>query len=79
MKARRVVETAEIEKWAAEAEPGEVLVYGSASDGWLRPCTPELALEKAGAWRLHEAGAVLLTQRREADGSLSYLATRSRR
>lgn len=77
--AKKAVEKAEIEKWAIEAEPGEVRVYGSAADGWLRPSAPELALEKAGAWRLHEGGAVLLTQRREDDGSLSYLATRSRR
>ena len=77
--AKKPVEVAEIEKWARDAEPGEIRVYGVAADGWLRPHTSELAREKAGAWRLHEAGAVLLTQRREDDGSLSYLATRSRR
>lgn len=77
--ARKAAETSEIEKWAALAEPGEVRVYGVALDGWLKADTPEIAREKAGAWRLHLAGAALLSQRREAGGALSYLATRSRR
>ena len=63
----------EIEIWAKYAEAGEVQVYATARTGFA-----EASVEKTAAWRLHCAGAVILTQRREADRSISYLATRSR-
>jgi hypothetical protein len=62
-----------IETWAENAQPGDVRVYAKSRTGFA-----EASADKVAAWKLHLAGAVILTQRREADRSISYLATRSR-
>ena len=64
---------AEIEVWARYAKAGEVHVYATTKTGFA-----EGSAEKTAARKLCEAAAVTLTQRREADRSISYLATRSR-
>ena len=62
-----------LQLWAENAQPGDVRVYAKSRFGFA-----DASPEKLAAWNLHLAGAVILTQRREADRSISYLATRSR-
>lgn len=62
-----------LQSWAENAQPGDVRVYAKSRTGFA-----DASADKVAAWNLHLAGAVILTQRREADRSISYLATRSR-
>jgi hypothetical protein len=65
---------AEMRGWAASAPAVARFVYGY--DG---PDEHPTAEAKAEAWRLYEAGLVLLVQRREPDGRFAYTAIRTRR
>lgn len=67
-----------IDKWAANAQPGEAAIYHSG--GCLHSRSPESAAGKA--WSLHMRGVVDLVQRRasrddlEDGGRFDYIAVK---
>ena len=63
-----------LEAWVQTAEPGARFAYARLAPDTADP--PARALLRS-ARNLYEAGLVLLLQRREADGSLSYIAQRT--
>lgn len=63
-----------LEAWVQTAEPGARFAYARLAPDTADP--PTRALLRS-AWNLYEAGLVLLLKRREADGSLSYIAQRT--
>ena len=60
---------ADLGRWVHSAERGETFVYA-------RRTKPNVAA-KAAARKLHDACLVSLVQRREPDGTVSYIAQRT--
>jgi hypothetical protein len=66
------MDAGDLGRWVNLAAKGESVAYGYAS----ATAYPNGGAMRA-AWNLCEAGLVTLTQRREPDGRLAYLATRT--
>ena len=63
-------------QWLDTAKPGQTLTYHLGGLWWDREHDRQIDRVGLAAWGAHQAGKVMLTQRRIAPKICAYLATR---